>query len=255
MTIESAGSAPAQPVVPAAPSKNTFQRMVGVFFSPAETFADIARRPDILWPMLILVVIGYTTTLLMVPRMDFDAIFAQQAEQMKKKSPNLSDADIERFGRLAKASTKVSFFVAPLLALATYALVALALWGAVRLLGGVGDFGQSLSATLYAWMPMVLFSIILTIVVVARGSLDPMEMQTVVKSNPAFLVDRVEHPVLASFLATFDLFTIWTVVLLVFGFSALSGLSKAKTAAIVISLWTLVVVVKLGLAALTAANG
>jgi hypothetical protein len=254
MTIESAGSAPAQPDAPAAPAKNVFQRMVGVFFAPEETFGDIARRPDILWPMLILVVIGYATTLLMVPRMDFDAIFAQQAEQMKKQQPDMSEADIERVGRFSKATTKVGFYVAPLLTLGMYALMALVLWGAVRLMGGDGDFKQSLSATLYAWMPLVLFSIILTIVVVARGSIEPTEMQTVVKSNPAFLVDGKEQPVLASFLSNFDIFTIWTVVLLVFGFSALSRMSKAKTAAIIVSLWMVVVVVKLGFAALTAAQ-
>ena len=250
MTIDTAGSAPAPPV--AAPSKNVFQRIAGVLFSPAETFEDIARKPDILWPLLLVIIIGYATTILMMPRMDMDAALAEQEVQMKKQ--NMSDADIERAQNMGKGVMKVMQFIGPALGVLWYLLVAVALWGACRMMGGQGDFKQAFSTTLYAWMPLILFSIILSIVAVARGSIDPTQMATVVKSNPAFLVDMKEQPVLASFLANFDIFTIWTVVLLVFGFSALSRLSKAKVATIVIVLWGLIVVVRLGFAALTASR-
>ena len=33
---------------PAPAAKNSFQRIAGVFFAPVETFADIARKPDVL---------------------------------------------------------------------------------------------------------------------------------------------------------------------------------------------------------------
>jgi hypothetical protein len=251
MTIDTAGAAPAPPQ-PAAPSKNVFERIAGVLFSPAETFADIARRPDILWPLLIIIIIGYATTFVMMPRMDMDAAFAEQEAQMRKQ--NMSDADIERAQNIGKGFMKVMTFVGPAVGVLWYLVVAVVLWGACRMMGGQGDFKQAFSATLYAWMPLIIFGIILTIVAVARGSIDPTQMATAVKSNPAFLVDMKEQPVLASFLATFDIFTIWTVVLLVFGFSALSRLSKAKVATIVLVLWGLMIVVKLGFAALGAAR-
>ena len=252
MTIESAGSPPAQPVAPAAPSKSVFQRIAGVFFAPNETFQDIARKPDILWPLLIIIIVGYVTTFVMMPRMDFDTMLAQQAEQMKEKQPNMSDADIERIGRLGRASMKVMQFAGPLIAVVWYLLMAVVLWGAVRIMGGEGTFPQSLSATLYSWMPLLLFSIILAIIAVAQGSIDPAQMATIVKSNPAAFMDAKEQPVLASFLSSFDIFTIWTVVLLILGFSALSRLSKGKTAAIVLGLWFVMIGIKVGFAALGA---
>ena len=67
MTTDNAGFPP--PAEP--PAKNTFQRIAGVLFAPAETFKDIARKPDILVPLLILIVIGFIVTALIVPRMDF----------------------------------------------------------------------------------------------------------------------------------------------------------------------------------------
>jgi hypothetical protein len=101
---------------------------------------------------------------------------------------------------------------------------------------------------------MVLFGIIVTIVIVARGSFDPTQMATIVKSNPAFLVDMKEQPILFSLLGNFDVFTIWTVVLLIFGFTAISKLPKGKVAAIVLVLWAVFILLRLGGAAIGAAG-
>lgn len=251
MTTAIDSTAPA----PAPATKNAFQRIAGALFAPVETFTDIARKPDILIPMLFLVIIGYGTTLLTMRYLDFDAAFAQQAEVMKKQNPNLSDADLERFGRISKSMTKVTFYVLPVVMVAAYAVMALILFGAFRLMGGEGTYKQSLSVFLYSWMPMVLLSIVAAIVLLARGDLvDPQTMATVVKSNPAFLVDFQEQPVLFSFLSSVDIFSVWMILLLVFGFSAVSGFSRAKTAAIIVSLWVIMIVVKVGFAAMGAAR-
>jgi hypothetical protein len=100
----------------------------------------------------------------------------------------------------------------------------------------------------------VLFSVIVSIVVTARGTFDPMMAATLVKSNPAFLVDMKEQPLLFSLLSNFDVFTIWTIFLLIVGFSTLSKTSRAKAATIVLSLWAAMIVVKLGFAALAASR-
>ena len=239
---------------PAPATKNSFERLVGVLFAPTETFADIARRPDILIPMLLFVVIGYVTMFITMPRMDFESAFAQQAEVLKKQNPNMSDADVQRMENMSKGMMKVMQFIGPLFAVIWWLIVALVLFGAFRIMGGDLGFKQSLSATLYAWVPLTLFSIILTVVIVMRGTVDPTYMATVVKSNPAFLVDLKEQPVLFSLLSSFDIFTIWTIVLLIFGFAAASRFSRAKSAVIVLSLWFVMLVIKVGFAALGAAR-
>ena len=254
MTIESAGPAPPQPVV-ALPPKSPWQRMMGVFFTPDETFADIARKPDILVPLIVLVLIGVVTTVLIMPHLDFDALVAQQAEMVQKQNPNVSDADIERMGRITKAIGRVTGYLGPVFIILGYLLIALVLWGAFRLMGGDGDFKQSLSVTLYSYFPrMVLGGIIATIIIMARGMVDPSTMATVVKSNPAFLVDMKEQPVVYALLASFDVFVLWTLFLLTTGFSKVPKFSKAKSATIVVSLWLLTVLVRLGFAAMGAAR-
>lgn len=246
-TIESTQPAPV-------PAKNSFQRIAGVFFAPVETFADIARKPDILIPLLVILAIGYVSTFLVMPHLDWDAMLTQQQEMVKKQNPNVSDSDLAQMGKFTKAIGKAMGYIGPLLVIIGYLIIALVIWGACRLMGGQGDFKQAFSATLYAHFPRVVLSIIASVVIMARGMVDPSTMATVVKSSPAFLVDMKEQPVLFTLLGSLEIFQIWTIILLIIGFAALSRLSKAKTAAIIISLWVVMLVVKIGFAALGAAR-
>lgn len=235
-----------------APKPNVFARFAGAVSLPGETFADVARRPDVLWPLLVLVVLGFISTALIVPRLDLESLASAQAEAMRKQNPNMSEADLERIQRFGLASTKVAMWASPIFSVLFYMFIAGVLLLAFRMMGGEGTFKQALSATLYAWAPMILFSIVMLIVVMARGTFDPTQAATLVRSNPAFLVDMKEQPVLFSFLGALDLFTIWTVVLLIFGFAALSKMSRGRAAAIVIPLWVVFIMIRLGFAALGA---
>ncbi len=250
MTIENAGSTPpAPPAEP--PAKNTFQRIAGVLFAPAETFRDIARRPDILMPLIVLAIIGFVVAALMAPRIDFEAAFR---DQMAAQNRNMSDADMDRAAKMTGAVTKIMWYTGPVWGILIWVIIAGVLLLAHRLFGGEGNFKQAFSTVLYSWIPMTISSIVTGIVTVARGEVDMMSMQTLVKSNPAFLVDMKEQPVLFAALTSLDIFTIWTIILLIIGFATLSRLSKAKSAVIIVSLWLLTVVVKLGFAAMAAAR-
>ncbi|MFL6247915.1 MAG: Yip1 family protein [Thermoanaerobaculia bacterium] len=235
-------------------SKNVFARIAGVLFAPAETFQEIVRRPDVIGPLLIIVIFGYISTAVIIPKIDFESMMAQQAEQMSKQGRTMSEDQRAQMQRITMASVKVFSWVLPVLMVAWYAIVAGVLLLAFRLMGGEGNFMQAFSVTLYAWMPMVLLGILTTIIVIARGTFDPVTAATLVKSNLAFLVDMKEQPLLFSLLSSFDLFTIWTIALLVVGFAIMARVSKGKAAAIVVSLWMAVVVVKLGFAAIGASR-
>lgn len=240
-----------EPQVPAA-KKNVFARIAGVLFAPAQTFEDIARRPDYVAPLLIIVILGYLCTAVIAPRFDFEAFTAEQSARMRQKNPSLSAADAERFGRMGAATSKMFLWTFPVLGIVIYAVVAGVFLFAFRMMGGEGTFGQAFSVTLYSWIPFVIGGLIMAVVVLARGSFDPTTAATLVKSNPAFLTDMKEQPVLFSLFSSLDLFSFWMLVLLVFGFSAMSTLSKKTSAVIVVVVWLGYVLTKTGLTALFA---
>jgi hypothetical protein len=247
-----AESTPGNPPPP--DKSNVFSRIAGVLFAPAETFAAIARRPDIVGPLLVIIIVGYIGTAVIMPKFDYEALHSAQADEMRKRDPNVGEQQLAQVRRVTTAVTKVGGWSSPIIAVALYALIAGVLLLAFRLFGGDGTYKQAFSATLYAWMPMVLLGIVSTIIVFAQGTFNPVTAPTLVKSNPAFLVDMTEQPVLFALLASIELFSIWRLVLLTYGFAAVSRVSKAKAATIVFGLWLALTFVRVGIAALTASR-
>ena len=241
------------PTLPLPPPKNFFQRFIGVIISPGETFQDIARKPDVLVPMIVFILISYATTFFTMPKIDWEGVTAQQVEAMKAKNPNMSQGDIDRMTRITQGFGKVMGYIGPIFGIIWWLILAGVLFLAFKLFGGQQTFMQALSTVLYSWVPMVIYGIVLAIIIAARpGNWDPTHIATIVKSNPAFLVDMKEHMVLYSLLSAIDIFTIWTLILLIIGFAICSKVSRAKAATIIISLWAVMVLIKAAFAALGA---
>jgi hypothetical protein len=246
--IESTATPP-PPAAPPAP-KSSMQRIIGALFSPDETFRDIALKPDILIPLLIIIVISTISGIVLAPRLDFESL----RPQMAAKNPSLAPEDLDRMVKMAGAVGKVSAYASPVIVVISFVIIAAVLLLAFRLFGGEGTFRQAFSIVIYAWIPRVIQGLILTIIIAVKGTADVNDIPTLVRSNPAFLVDMTDHPVLFSFLSTFDVFTIWSVVLLIIGFAYMSRFTKARSATIILSIWAFITVVKLGFAAMGAAK-
>jgi hypothetical protein len=236
---------------PAVAQKNGIARLAGVLFAPAETFEDIARKPDFLAPILAIILIGILTSIAVVPKLDFETLMR---EQMAQSNPQMSPEDTDNAVRLMAASGKVLAYAGSLLSIIILLVVAGVLLMAFRLMGGEGTFKQAFSASLYAWMPLVVYSIIAAIIIMSRESVTPDLLPVIVRSNPGFLADPQSQKVLFALLTALDVFTIWTLVLFSIGFSYVARVSKTKAAAIVVSLWIVMLVFKLGFAALGAAT-
>jgi hypothetical protein len=239
------------PAPPAGPKPNPFQRIVGVLFAPNETFASIARQPDWVLPLVLLLVCSIAGGIVMAQRVDFGAAVREQMESRKDIPPDA----VDRAVRMTTAVSKVFAYAAPVFATILYLIIAGVLLLAFRLFGGEGDFKQAFSATVYAWIPGLIKSVIIIIVVLARGTVPAQDLAVMVRSNPGFLVDMKAHPMAFAALTSLDLFTVWMVILLIIGFACLSKLSKAKSAVIVICLWALTVVFKLIPAAIQTLRG
>ena len=239
----------APPAPPAAPSKSSFARIVGVLFNPVETFADIARRPDILIPLVVVVVISILSSIVVMPRVDFESAIR---EQMADSGGDMSADDQERMVRFGTAMAKAFGYAAPLLNIIFFAIIAGVLLLTFRLLGGEGTYKQALSVTIYAWFPLLIQGILGLIILLAKGSVPAEQLPNLVMSNFGFLVNMKENPVAFAVLSSLDLFTIWTLALYIIGFAFVARVSRAKAAAIVLTFWILIVAFKVGAAAMGA---
>src|SRR5256885_1216958 len=80
----------APPVAPASipePKPNPFARMVGALFSPNETFASIARKPDWVVPLVLLLIISAVFGMVMTTPGGFAAQAREAMERNKNATP------------------------------------------------------------------------------------------------------------------------------------------------------------------------
>lgn len=234
-----------QPPVPAAPKINRLSRLAGVVVSPVETFRDIAARPDVAFPLILVFILTLVTTMVTFPRIDFEPAWREQFEKQKMSEEKIEAmvANLSKFQQVLAIGGTVAGLVF-LLAMAGVLLVAF------KVMGGEGTFRPALSIVAYAWIPQVIAGLLAIPLIIRRGSVAPQELPTVMKSNLGFLADPATNTTLFAILSSIDVFMIWTLILLVLGFSSMSRFSRPKTAAMVISLWVLAVLIKTALASL-----
>jgi hypothetical protein len=235
----------ASPAAPIPVEKvNPFQRIIGVFFSPTETFQSIARKPDWVVPLLVLCVISLVSAWLISTRVDFGDL-ARQAMEM---NPRFNEIPADRQASIMKfteGTMKVTTYTSPILSIIGLLIIAGALLLGVRMMGGEGNFAQAFSVAIYGWYPRLLKGVISVIVLLNRKAITIWDLQNPVRSNLGFLFDPKTKPVAFAFAASFDIFALWSLALYVIGYAAISRLSRGKTAAVVIILWLLIVLLTL----------
>lgn len=233
-------------IVPPAPDPgprpNSFQRIIGVLISPDATMASIARRPDWVVPLLVLLIMALLTGVVIAQHVDFGAAAREAMESNK----NMSQEQMDRGVKMAAGIGKVMTYLSPVLSAIGLLIIAGVLLLAFRLFGGEGDFKQAFSVTCYSSMPGVIKGILMIIILVLKGGTVPAQtLATLVRTNLGFLVDYKANPIAFALLSSFDIFSIWYLVLMIIGFAYLSRVSKVKSAVIIISLWIVVLLFKL----------
>jgi hypothetical protein len=226
--------------VPSARRSGTLQRILGVIVSPVETFREIGRDPNWVLPLILITVLTVAAAAIISPRLDVEGPI-----RAKMSGRHASEETIERMVQAAdgvrRFSVVITVFTTPVSLLMIAGIVALAL-----ILSGVDvAAGRVLSVVCYAWMPQIIKGLCAVIIVIARRSVTMDELESIVRSNPAFLVNPVRNAPLAALLSSFDLFTFWTMALMVIGFSVALNAPTKRILLVVSYLWMASATVKL----------
>src|SRR5260370_21408464 len=104
MTIsETPTTAPPPPPAAPGPKPSGFERIIGVLMSPDETCASIARQPDFLAPLLVILVLAGIGGFIFAQRVDFTA----PAREAMEERGNMSEAQMESALRITGIVSKV----------------------------------------------------------------------------------------------------------------------------------------------------
>jgi len=232
----------APPVLPEAPElparKSLSARFLGVFISPGETFADIARRPDFLAPLILLMLTTIAVSETLLRRIGMERLVRMQIEHSSRASsmtPAQMQQAVEQGVRIATILAHVGFVFLPVVLL-IIAAICLAVTNAI--FGGKITFRTAFSVACYADLVSVLASLI-AIVMIIFGDVEHFNPQNPVPTNPGFFLNPAETPrALLSLAGSFDIFSLWIIVLLGIGLSEAAGL-KVKTTSVTLTLFGL----------------
>jgi len=231
---------------------SSFGRLIGVLIAPGKTFRSIAERPTWAVPLVVLLllsaVVGYVTA----KRTDYRDVITQT---VREKGRDVPEAQLEpQIQMMEKAGPAISAVGAPVVVLLITLVVALLYWVAFKLLGGDFPYKTSLSVTLYAAAPAVVSLLLSIPVILSKESIGYQDMKrtggSFLQSNLAFLAPEGAPGWLAALYASVDFFSLWSLVLTVIGFRAVTRLSTKAVTATAVVVWLLLVGVRVGLAAL-----
>jgi len=214
-----------------ATKKNLLQKLKLFFVKPSELFRDYIEKPTWALKLIIisLVTAGYTyatKTLgkdLMIELIEerASAMTPEQAEATRASIPFLNSPTMN----IISAAIAVLFIIAVIL------LVSLAYMVFIRALKGKIKYTQAVAIYTLAYMAAAVGMMVKLAYMYLTGNLLYINM------SPT-LMDALYN--------NLDPFIIWQAILMVFGISAVSGLSEKKSTIIVVSMWLVSLAISLG---------
>jgi len=199
-------------------------RIVGVLFNPKPTFADIARRPNWVAPMILLFVVYLSLNFALVKRADWVEVTKDQIAKSKFAARQIEQLPEDQRARAIEqgaARAKVVRYVRGVIGWPLLILVSSAIYlGAFKLLGGARtNFAAAFAVTTFAHLPMGLRELIAIPVTFLKdpASIDP---ENFLASNPAAIFGSDLQAWQMVPLAFLDIFGIWALILMAVGFSA-----------------------------------
>ena len=231
---------------------SSWGRLIGALVAPGETFRSIAERPTWLPPLLIFMLLAGAVTAVIQMRTDPEEMVRGQLEMIKFDVPqeqvDKMIEDAENQSTAAKAGTVAAGAVGqPII----FAIVAVLFWIGFKMFGSEMDYLRSLATTAHAYLPLALATLINLPLLLARETVTFEEAAgggVLVSSLKAFAPEDASA-VTEILLGSFDLFTIWTLILLTIGYKEVAKVSTAVASGIVILFWLVYVVGKVGFAA------
>ena len=221
------------------------ERVVDTYVAPAKTFLDIRRNASWWLPF----VLGVIVSLVFVYSVDRQIGFEQVAQaninrsaQAQQKMSAIPEAQREQTMHAIATSTKVVSYATPVMGL-IFALIAAAIlmvsfnFG----LGAQASFTQYLAVWFYAGLPLLLKYVLAAITLFAGATADQFDIRNPVGTNVGWYLSSDIPLWVRTMFSSIDIFTIWTVVLLVLGCATVARVKRSSSAFIVIGWWVLII--------------
>ena len=199
-------------------------RMVGVFFSPGETFASVNRsvkNTDWLVPLILSAVVSLIALQMMMPVIEGQS--RARLEQIAEEK-DMTEEQQQKMFEMTQKMTVIGATVGGVVMVFVMALVlALVLMAMTNfLMGGEATFKKALAVTSYTSIVGIPGAIVMVPLARAKGT---MELQF---GPGLFLPDEMSGTFLYSLFANINLFNVWQLAVVCIGMGVVAGIPTKK---------------------------
>jgi hypothetical protein len=231
---------------------NHFGRLVGVFFSPGKTFADIARRPSWIAPVALMTLLGLVVGFVMNQKIDWRQVASKRIEESSRASQLSAEQKEQQLAMSAKISPPIAYVIGALAPILLTLIVAGVMLGAFNLLGGAGtNYSTSMAIVSHAYFVTVLSSLLFILIMFLKPG-DTIDLDNPVATNIGVFLPDGTAKWLEKLGSAIDIFSFWVIALLGIGFAATNP-KKLKTGSaigIVLVVWGAYEVMRIGISAI-----
>jgi hypothetical protein len=228
-------------------------RLVGVIWEPKPVFEDLAERPRFWVPLILLTVLSVAFLLVFGQRVGFESTIRRQLESNSRLQQMPAEQRAALIEQSAGWASKTAYAGGAVGVAVSTLLVAVILLGSFNLLGGAKlRFRQAFSITCYSFIPSAISTVGTFIVMLLK---DPADFDL---KNPlpvhlgAFLDPQTTAKWLYSLASSFNVFTIWMMLLMALGFSvAAKKMTFGKALTLVALPWAVVVLIGAAIAGIS----
>lgn len=236
-----------------APKSTSLSRLISVFTSPGATFQDLAQDPHFILAWCVQIVVAILSAVVLTHRVGIYAM-ARQAIEQRGNFQAMSQAQQANVLAVTAKVLHLTVYLAPVGTIVILLILAAIFLGVGNfVLGYEVRFKQSLAMVSYAYLAMMLFTILTIVVVLLSANPASINVTNPIGTNIGFFLSKASVGAFLFALGShLDLFVIWTVILLSIGLSRLGG-KKGRfggALSVVVVLWLLYVLAASGLAAL-----
>lgn len=212
---------------PAPDKAGLFEDFIDIFIAPGKVFARRATSNAFVPFLIVSVLIGglfFASKNVMEPV--FEQEIGRQLAAQAKASPAMAAPEVQD---KARSMMRVTFLWSGILGPPVLLLcLALIVWGVGRIFGATVSYGSSLMITSYSWVPRILATVL---TMVQLQVMDPNKVSGMagISYSPARFLDYETTSMgLMQLAMRFDVFVLWTTVLIAVGLLYAGKLTKEK---------------------------
>lgn len=239
------------PTAQAPESIGAVGRLTGVLFAPRPTFTDIARRPSWLAPIILICLVNLAITAIFGQRVGWRSFMEKKLDENPRAQQMTADQREQQLAIMVKSAPIVGYCFG-LLGFPIVALIAAGvLLGAFNAMASANlNFKTAFGITTHAFLPGFIGGLLGILILYLK---DPatIDIEHLVATNLGAVVPDHAAKWLVALASSIDLFTFWVIALLAIGFSAANPkkLTTGRAAGIIIVIWAIIVVIRVGIAA------